>query len=67
MIYLAFGSNLKSRFGNSVLTIQKSYSELEKHGIEIVKKSSFYKFASMLNERLFQLKIFMIYFHIFKL
>jgi 2-amino-4-hydroxy-6-hydroxymethyldihydropteridine diphosphokinase len=43
MIYLAFGSNLKSKFGNSVLTIQKSYSELEKHGIEIVKKSSFYK------------------------
>ncbi len=43
MIYLAFGSNLKSRFGNSLTTIQKSYCELEKHGVEIIKNHHFTK------------------------
>jgi 2-amino-4-hydroxy-6-hydroxymethyldihydropteridine diphosphokinase len=43
MIYLAFGSNLKSKFGCSRLVINKAYGELKKFGIRIVSKSSFYK------------------------
>ena len=43
MIYLAFGSNLKSKLGSSNLIINKAYGELEKFGIRILYKSSFYK------------------------
>ena len=43
MIYLAFGSNLKSKFGCSRFVINKAYEELKKFGIQIVSKSSFYK------------------------
>ena len=43
MIYLAFGSNLKSKFGCSTFVINKAYRELEKSGIRILSKSSFYK------------------------
>ena len=43
MIYLAFGSNLKSKFGCSTFVINKAYRELEKFGIRILSKSSFYK------------------------
>ena len=43
MIYLAFGSNLKSEFGCSTFVINKAYGELEKFGIRILSKSSFYK------------------------
>ena len=43
MIYLAFGSNLKSKFGCSRFVINKAYGELKKFGIRIVSKSSFYK------------------------
>jgi len=43
MIYLAFGSNLKSKFGCSRFVINKAYEELKKFGIRIVSKSSFYK------------------------
>jgi 2-amino-4-hydroxy-6-hydroxymethyldihydropteridine diphosphokinase len=43
MIYLAFGSNLKSKFGCCSFVINKAYGELEKFGIRILSKSSFYK------------------------
>ena len=43
MIYLAFGSNLSSKFGSPQQTIIKAYSELRKYGIKIKKKSSFYR------------------------
>ena len=43
MIYLAFGSNLKSKNGNSTFIIKKAYYELEKSGLVIKKKSSFYR------------------------
>lgn len=43
MIYLAFGSNLKSKNGNSIFIINKAYYELEKSGLVIKKKSSFYR------------------------
>jgi len=43
MIYLAFGSNLKSKNGNSTFIINKAYYELEKSGLVIKKKSSFYR------------------------
>ena len=43
MIYLSFGSNLESLHGSSIFVIKKSYSELSKHGVKIIKKSSFYK------------------------
>jgi 2-amino-4-hydroxy-6-hydroxymethyldihydropteridine diphosphokinase len=43
MVYLAFGSNLSSKFGNSIFTIKKAYAELEKCGVKILKKSSFYR------------------------
>jgi len=43
MIYLAFGSNLKSKNGNSTFVIKKAYYELEKSGLVIKKKSSFYR------------------------
>ena len=43
MIYLAFGSNLKSKFGCCSFVINKAYGELEKFGIRILCKSSFYK------------------------
>ena len=43
MIYLSFGSNLESIHGSSIFIIQKAYSELSKHGVKIIKKSSFYK------------------------
>ena len=43
MIYLSFGSNLNSKLGTSRFIISKSYSELTKFGIRIVKKSFFYK------------------------
>tara|TARA_B110000305_G_C19277077_1_gene557383 strand:+ start:212 stop:715 length:504 start_codon:yes stop_codon:yes gene_type:complete len=43
MIYLSFGSNLESVHGSSIFVIKKSYSELSKHGVKIIKKSSFYK------------------------
>ena len=43
MVYLAFGSNLSSKFGNSIFTIKKAYAELEKCGVQILKKSSFYR------------------------
>ena len=43
MIYLAFESNLKSKNGNSTFIIKKAYYELEKSGLVIKKKSSFYR------------------------
>lgn len=43
MVYLAFGSNLSSKSGNSIFTITKAYAELEKCGVQILKKSSFYR------------------------
>lgn len=43
MIYLAFGSNLKSRDGNSIFLIQKAYAELKNYGLIIYKKSSFFR------------------------
>ncbi len=43
MIYLAFGSILKSKFECSSFVINKAYGELEKFGIRILSKSSFYK------------------------
>jgi len=43
MIYLAFGSSLSSRLGNSKFIIKKGYDELRKYGVRILRKSSFYK------------------------
>ena len=43
MIYLAFGSNLKSKNGNSISLIKKAYNEIEKYGLIVKRKSSFYR------------------------
>ena len=43
MIYLAFGSNLSSNYGSPQKTITIAYRELSKYGLQINKKSSFYK------------------------
>ena len=51
MIYLSFGSNLNSKLGSSRFVINKSYSELAKFGIRIVKKSFFYKSKAYPNPR----------------
>ena len=46
MIFLALGSNLKSRFGDRFKNINLAISYLQEHDIEIIKKSSFYETPS---------------------
>ena len=46
MIIISLGSNLPSRFGDRFTNIELAISFLEKNGIQIVKKSSFYETPS---------------------
>ena len=46
MIILALGSNLDSVFGNRFININLALSYLQKYGIKILKKSSFYETPS---------------------
>ena len=49
MIILALGSNLDSVFGNRFININLALSYLQKYGIKILKKSSFYETPSYPN------------------
>ncbi len=49
MIYIGVGSNLSSKFGNKLENIELAISLLKKHGIKIIKKSSFYETLSQPN------------------
>jgi len=51
MIYIAIGSNLKSRFGNKFINIKKTISLLRKKKIVFLKISNFYKTPSYPNKK----------------
>ena len=51
MIYIAIGSNLKSRFGDKFLNIKKTISLLKKKKIIFLKISNFYKTPSYPNKK----------------
>ena len=46
MILLGIGSNLSSSFGDRFVNINLAISHLEKYGIQVIKKSSFYESLS---------------------
>ena len=50
MIILSLGSNLSSSFGNRFQNIDLAISNLEVHGIQIIKKSSYYETPSYPNK-----------------
>ena len=50
MIILALGSNLSSQFGDRFQNINLAFLQLEKYGIRIIKKSSFYDTPSYPNK-----------------
>ena len=50
MIFLAFGSNLSSSFGNRFANINLAISHLEYYKIQIIKKSNFYETHSYPNK-----------------
>ena len=51
MIFLGIGSNLSSSFGNRFVNINLAMSYLEKYGIQVIKKSSFYETLSRPNKK----------------
>ena len=51
MILLGIGSNLSSSFGDRFVNINLAISLLWDHGIEIIKKSSFYETYSYPNKK----------------
>ena len=51
MIFLGIGSNLSSSFGNRFVNINLAMSYLEKYGIQVIKKSSFYETLSHPNKK----------------
>ena len=50
MIYLGIGSNLSSSFGDRFTNINLAISFLERKGINLIKKSSFYETFSYPNK-----------------
>ena len=50
MIILGLGSNLSSSFGDRYNNINLAISNLEEHGIQLLKKSSFYETPSYPNK-----------------
>ena len=50
MILLGLGSNLSSRFGNRFENIDLALSNLQKNGIKLLKKSSFYESLAFPNK-----------------
>ena len=50
MIFLGIGSNLPSSFGDRFVNISLAMSYLEKYGIQVTKKSSFYETLSYPNK-----------------
>ena len=50
MIFIGIGSNLHSAFGNRFANIDLAISLLEKKGVKLVKKSSFYETFSQPNK-----------------
>ena len=50
MIFIGIGSNLPSAFGNRFANIDLAISLLEKKGVKLVKKSSFYETFSQPNK-----------------
>ena len=51
MIYLGLGSNLSSKYGDRFININLAISYLEKYGIKLIKKSSFYETLSYPNKK----------------
>ena len=51
MIFLAMGSNLSSSFGDRFDNINLAISSLSEHGIQTIKKSSFYETFSYPNKK----------------
>ena len=51
MIFLAIGSNLSSSFGDRFDNINLAISSLYEHGIQTIKKSSFYETFSYPNKK----------------
>ena len=50
MIFLGLGSNLSSKFGDRFANINLAISFLERYGIKVIKKSSFYETPSYPNK-----------------
>ncbi len=51
MILLGIGSNLSSKYGDRFVNIDIALSTLEKHGIKIIKKSSYFESPSYPNKK----------------